>query len=621
VFPGQIFFAWINETDTFDASVHDRMDEWVFSFRQSQQEGDFAGFSATIRNPRIGLLNPSRKRWAYLSIFDGSVVRAICKGRLIGVPTNLFDTLVQLDFTARPSNFVAQKTTLANTMKVLPYWDPIFVSPDSWDDPDVVLEAYSKLWHIHPVTHVVTASDVLIGENGVEEVQENQHFYDNMSVTLNSTPLRSVQMIATIPWSQSDAGGLDLTGKVRELFLPDPIPTSFTMSGLISDWPQQGDKFGSGWDVVSGSMTDVSGAQPQVKVPVIFTWQNTTPSLAEGSIFFPVYTIGQVVSGVGDASVDFQYEIIIASLGYAVPELTVEYAANREFGQVVTFTLQTDQQDIVTLPGEDESMVITLSANKVSDPSDGVVDMAIPIGDVRRRDYVHTPRGMHSVEHLLLLARANLITRSRAVETQITMPMLDALRLCDLTKNGLFHDHRLPGGQAAGKIIGYEMTLDGDQGEATTTITIASAVGKGGTYSATAGDPTWVEDDWVEDDWQERVNQQLLLTGTSDILWTMPQFAEFDDGVDFLHGLTVQNSLIEMTLANGPGTQRELLAPLAEAPLNDQSAVDAILQANPTTITAKMVPMEGGPFQHEVVISVSDLIVVKQIDLEAASNA
>jgi pantothenate kinase len=56
-------------------------------------------------------------------------------------------------------------------------------------------------------------------------------------------------------------------------------------------------------------------------------------------------------------------------------------------------------------------------------------------------------------------------------------------------------------------------------------------------------------------------------------------------------------------------------------PNTDQSAISSVLQTIPTKITAQLVPMEGGPYKQEVVISVSDLIVPKQIDLEAPSNA
>jgi hypothetical protein len=621
---GQIYFAWIDEDEDFDDTVHNRFDEDVFSLSLSQSEGDFASLTLEIKNPRIGLLNVGRKVWCYIAINDGTDIVPLFKGRLIGVPTNVFDTLVQLEFTARPSDFVDQKTALANTMKVLPYYDSIFVSPDSWADPDVVLEAYSRLWHIDPVTHVVTTSDILVPEDGVEEVTEDQHFYDSMEVTLNSTPLRSVSMVATIPWTQSDLGAVDLTGRIKQLFsaadtsgLLGGIAQSFTMKGLISDWPKTGSEFGSGWKVSTGVLADVSATFPVKKIPDIFGYNGTIPIIPDGSIIFPLKVTGEWSSGVEKAGFNFTYDLVIAAVGYAAPTLSVSYEANREFAQLVTFTMRTAQQAIVTLPGDDESMVITLNANKVSDPTE---DASVPIGDIRRRTYVHSNRGMQSVQHLLLVARAHLCARSRAVESKFEMDFLEGLRLRSLRKGGLLHDHRLPGGQASGKVIDYQFSLDGESGDAKAVIKIASSVGYGGSYSATAGDPVYVDDDYVEDDWQDRINV-VRLTDTADVAYTMPESAFFDDNLDFEAGLTDRSAVITMSLLNSADSQRGAVAGFLHNPNVDQAAIDTILQAHPTQISVLMVPMEGGPFQQEVVISLSDLIVPQQINLEAPSNA
>jgi hypothetical protein len=610
----RIYFAWVNDGETFNPAIHNREDEDVFSFDFEHSEGDFAALTVVIKNPRIGLLNTGRKVWAILSYGNDSGITPIFRGRLVGVPTNIFDTLVTLSFTARPSDFVAQKTTLAESLKVLPYYDSIFVSPDSWGDPDVVLEAYSRLWHIDPVTLVVTASDILVGEDGVEEVTEDEHFYDDMQVTLNSTPLRAVTMTMTIPWTQSDAGGLDLTGIFRRL-TNGYLLSSFTLPGLISSWPKSGDGFGSGWDVTGGQLVDLSGEQGTMKLPDIFYWNGSVPILPEGSVVFPLKATGEYHSG-ETAGFNFQFEIVAAPIGYGVPSLSVSYTAGREFAQIVTFTLRSDQQSIVTLPGDDESLALTLNANKVSDPTE---DGSIPLGDVRLRNYTHTERGLLSIQYGLLVARAHLIAKSRAVETSFKMGFRDALRLNNLRKNGLLHDHRLPGGQANGKIIGAKLSVNGDDGEATGTITIASSVGYGGSYTASPGTPTIWDEGYI-DDYQQYENQ-IVVTDTEDIAWTIPVPSQFDDGVDFARGLNVGNAVMAASIINDSDTQRGLILAASAGPLTDQAAISSVLSNAPTQFSFKMIPMEGGPFQDEVVVSVSDLVIPQQINLEAPSNA
>lgn len=610
----RIYFAWVDPDEEFDDAIHNREDEDVFDFTFDHGEGDFAALQVIIRNPRIGLLNPTRKTWAILSFDDNGVITPIFRGRLIGVPTNLFETLVTIDFTAKPTDYEEQKSDLAETLKVLPYWDPIFVSPDSWNDADAALEARSSLWHIDPVTLELTISDILIPEDGVEEVLEADHFYDEMSVTLNQVPLRSVQMVATIPWTQSAEGSLDLTPAILNLF-GTPIPTSFTMEGLISSWPKPGAGFGSGWQVFTGSMVDVSYSIQKMVIEDIFTWQGEVPVIPEGSIIFPIKVSGEYHSG-EKAGFNFNFELVIAQLGYAKPELSVTFAAGREFGQIVTFTLQTDQQDIVTMPGEDESMVITLNANKVSDKTEGG---SLPIGDVKRRNYTHTARGIQSIEHLLLVARAHLIARSRSVEITIKCDFRTGMRLRSLRKAMLLHDHRLPGGEATGKIVASKLTLKGDDGEAVGEITIACCVGRGGSHSASAGTPSYVDVGYMDN--TQQFDNQIVLTDTSDIAWTIPTPVIFDDKLDFIKGLNTNNAILQAFLTNPASVQGPLILAAGDGPNTDQAKISSVLQTIPTTITMQLVPMEGGPFRQEVVVSVSDLVVPKQIDLEAASNA
>ena len=136
-------------------------------------EGEFANLTVEIRNPRIGLLSPGRKRWAWLSWNNGSEVIPLFFGRLVGVPGNLQQEIVTLQFTARPADYDARKQSLAETLKVAPYYDPVWIAADKRDDPDVVLEARSQIWHIDRVSHAVTVSDLLVGEDGLLEFLES----------------------------------------------------------------------------------------------------------------------------------------------------------------------------------------------------------------------------------------------------------------------------------------------------------------------------------------------------------------------------------------------------------------------------------------------------------------
>ena len=115
---GTPYFAWIDATETTFTSGHMRWDESVYSFTCEQNEGDPASLTVTVKRPRnvtgdpIGLLGPGRKIWCWFALDCGPSLFKF-RGRLVGIPTSIFEELVTLEFIARPFDVVAQKEALA----------------------------------------------------------------------------------------------------------------------------------------------------------------------------------------------------------------------------------------------------------------------------------------------------------------------------------------------------------------------------------------------------------------------------------------------------------------------------------------------------------------------------
>ena len=197
------YFCWVDYTTGGVPAFgpeHQVEDEKIVSFKVEHKEGDCATCSIDVRNQKIGLLAPGRPLWAYLSYDSGTGgVVPIFFGRLVGVPTNILSEVVTLQLTAKPLDFTAQKFALCETLKVLPWYDPLFVDPKlrpyiSTDgqqigDADVVLEAYSKLWHIDRLSLVLTVSDILLGEDGVERFSDAEVPYDSVAIEIGQAPL------------------------------------------------------------------------------------------------------------------------------------------------------------------------------------------------------------------------------------------------------------------------------------------------------------------------------------------------------------------------------------------------------------------------------------------------
>src|SRR4029077_11307309 len=215
---GLPYFAWIDATETTFGSEHLRWDEQVFSFTLEQDEGDPASLTAVVRRPvnvdgeAIGLLGPGRKIWVWFA-FDCGPALIKFRGRLVGIPTSIFEELVTLEFIARPFDVVAQKEALAETLRVLPFYDEVMLDKDRRDDPEVVLEGYTKIWHYDRETHVLSVSDEISGEDGLVVFdgasEDGKVLWDGLGLTLTGGPLSRVDINAEFTWTQQAAGRVD----------------------------------------------------------------------------------------------------------------------------------------------------------------------------------------------------------------------------------------------------------------------------------------------------------------------------------------------------------------------------------------------------------------------------
>ena len=127
----------------WNPAAHGRFDEDVLSIEIAQSEGDFATLTIGLKNPGLGLLAAGRNLWCWLSWDqawpDGAQdLVPLFNGRLVGVPRRQAGEVVELQFIARPDDYLIQKGALAASLQVLPYWDPVWLS--SSISPDTVLE-------------------------------------------------------------------------------------------------------------------------------------------------------------------------------------------------------------------------------------------------------------------------------------------------------------------------------------------------------------------------------------------------------------------------------------------------------------------------------------------------
>jgi hypothetical protein len=269
----QIYFAWVAQGTPWDPHLA-RHDESIFDLVLEHEEGQIPTATIEVKNPRIGFIAPGRLYWAWISYsVDGHAPLPLFFGRLVGIPTEIIANTVQMQFVARPSDYIPQKQKVAETLKVLPNYDPIFFDVLKRDDPDSILEGWSVLYHCDRITGRVSASEILIGEDGTVNFAPSDVFYDSVQIKLLQSPLKAINVKMEVQWNQEAIG----YGSLGHWAFPTLGGDSF-----VGDWPKSGSGLGGGWYAGASwaGERDPDPAAAMLKtaisqvVPIHYTWVN-----------------------------------------------------------------------------------------------------------------------------------------------------------------------------------------------------------------------------------------------------------------------------------------------------------------------------------------------------------
>ena len=618
--PGPFHFAWIDAPVPFDPDVHNVEDEAITELQISQGEGGFAGLNMSVINPHVGLLAPGRRQWCWLSWDNGTEIVPLFTGRLVAVPESINREAVRLLFAARPPDYDTVKSDYADTLRVLPYFDPIWISSDT-QDPDAVLNAYGGQFHIDRVTLEVTHSDELEGEDGTLTIGEADHLYDSFTASYTQPPLSRVDIEGTLAWKQTGRGTIDVTREVYEIsrahksiYINPKGGTISTLTGdgLMSDWPKPGNDFGGGWSVNVGTAAFEApkgfkrysyevqfrqlSAEAQTAMHAVAQRQESG-GLA-GDLGQIATTATSYFGGYTDYKVDFPV--------WAIEQRAIfDWAADRGRQEILRCSLAADIQALLAEPGAAENVgKIAISAQDTITEPDDAGNMAV--GDTRRASYLNTDRGEMSLQYLLLLGRAELRRRARAIDIQARVPWPIGIA-ATLRKNAHVVDRRLPGGEAFGKITGYAMSASGT-GEFAVDLTIGCSVGHGGSVTAAAGTPNYVELGYVDAGYQQMSDAEIMAPTDDLVYQALDEFPVNDDGIDLLHFDKVQ-AIVGLTLTGGLNDQIDLVRAV-------QDPIEALSHL-PTHFCFDMRPVSGMDFETTFTPSVQPLPIPRHINLEA----
>lgn len=602
----RFYFAWADETETLFTDDHAREDEQVFSFDLRQSEGEFAGLTITLRNPRVQLLDPLRNRWAWLSADDGSAIHPLFYGRLIGLPADLHRELIVLEFVARPRDYVARQSALAATLRVAPFYDPIWFNDETRQQPDNVLEARAALWHVDPVTHELTISSILAGEDGTVAVGPDDVLYDSLRMTFGQAPARRCQVTAKVSWDQKVLGSIDVAPAIRDLFSLRNSGTSsyiqsYTGAGLLADWPKVGASFGGGWSVKTSALSRLDGSRgPTEQIDEFPAGFGDPDDVSLGRSFKARYAPWFGSGG-------FSAKILFPAWSFGV-DFQLQYEASRRRNEELAFILEADVQSVLSDESADQLIELAISSSELANPVDA--DGEPPIREQRARAYFTTDRGAESVRYLIALARAKLLSRSRMVRLSFAVPFWFGVhQQMSCRKSILLTDARLPGGSVLGKITEYRYSVDGGTGELRCHLTIECCVGRGNAQHLSPGLPLYVDLGYVEPGYQRYDGQTVFVVDDEVFYQDISGQEPDDDGLTF--PLTPAKAALAITLQNAAPDQEARLSAGAET----IEELFTLLNAAKTRVGFRIKPVTTGPFLTAYQLVVSRLTVPNQIDL------
>jgi len=615
--------ALVGETETTFSPEHVREDLFVTDLQVSQSEGDFCTLTIEVENPHVGLLAPGRPRWIWIAwnptfdplasdsseaTFDDMV--PLFFGRVQGVPNDFIGEVVTLNFLARPLDYEAQKAAVADTLRVFPWFDGVWFAPEDRADPDNVLESRSALWHIDRVTHDVSVSNVITGEDGTITFTGDDVLSDSIRISYGDPPCRQVNVTATIAWDQIASGPVWVIGAPGATRAID----TYTGAGLQKNWPQPGFNVGGGWTVRDSICNRLDGTGRDE-----YTYSDKIGILGKArdakTVIVPPWAEPQIV-----LATFFPGHVLVLKKWKLGAALSVQYDVKRGKSETVTFSLRSNTQSILTDSTDGEAVDLRFSTSEVASPvgvfSDGTFDL--PIGKPWARSYITTDRGEQSLQYLILVARARLLASARCVDVTFEVPWNRAIAEgVSCRKNVVISDSSLPGGVVGGKIKSYALRANGDSGQFICEITIGASIGLGGTITADPGTPTYVNAGYVDEGYQQYVGGFAMPVAGEVAYRRVNGDEPNDDGFDF-DRLTLDKVLIgPVTIENEAPVQEPLIV---VGPENPAGVYDAI-NTKQTTVTFRLKPLNNGPFADTYEIETTLLSVPKTIDLEAEMDS
>jgi hypothetical protein len=265
---GPFFIAMVDPGTEYDPGVHHVEDEVLDYMKIEHAEAQIPTLTIRFQNPFMGPLNPARKTGIVVSWETGGTdgIIPLFVGVLMAIPSDIVANAITYVYHAKAERYDENLHLLADSMRHLPEYDEIFIDFDKRDNPDVVLEGYSKLWHVDRVTNEITASDVLEGEDGTEVFTEaDQPDHSKFTADVDQNLLPYATCVMNVKWTQAATGTIDTGSRAF---------SSFSGESVVSSWPKAGADIGGGWSAAVAGANNTSANDSSEMITYQATYTN-----------------------------------------------------------------------------------------------------------------------------------------------------------------------------------------------------------------------------------------------------------------------------------------------------------------------------------------------------------
>jgi hypothetical protein len=488
------YIAIVDDEEIFDLQTHTRRDLFPTDLTMTQNEGELCSVDMTVVNPQT-----------QLSSFDGRRVILSTKGAVLfdgviqGVPYGLIGnqmTIQAFGTTPDPETLETQVALLKESLKVAPYYDPLFV-PDGEDDNAIeILTGRSSVICHSRIKGAPVLCDALSGSTTLEIVPIHQ----SLSISAEKSVAQNYGVTVSAKWKQNVRQTLGDNNAFFQF-------STLTKDAIIENFPKLGSTIGSDFRVTrSVAKAVTNGFAVSGNETFTLKKQATTATLD------PAWEEAKVE--------EIEFKKTRLDL-----DIAVEYRFDLERTETLSVLAETDMQaGVVVQTDEIEELNLrSLSTPETADEWASGTDYLI--GDlVTYGNYVYTARvdhtsgdefspadwtqsgetsylssqslssffksarGQQAIEHIeqRIRSRARIASRCVYIDFEAKMPQNphDVTHDCMVSITA----PQLPGGVAVGRLINY--TLSWTDGRWSLSGQIACAAGSGGADDFALGTAT-----------------------------------------------------------------------------------------------------------------------------------